>query len=78
MRTQIALDDEQHARVKRKARELGVTMAEYIRILVDRDLGDDNTEADVTEIFGLGNSGGSDIANEPNAVAESIASLHDE
>ena len=43
---------------------------------MDRDLGDDNTQADVTEIFGLGNSGGSDIANEPNAVAESIASRH--
>jgi len=76
MRTQIALDDEQHARAKRKAAELGITMAEYIRILVDRDLGDDNSRADVSEIFGIGSSGGSDIENEQHAIGAAISSHH--
>lgn len=74
MRTQIALDDEQHARVKQKAHEMGVTMAHYIRMLIDRDLGDQGTSADIADIFGIGRSGGSDIANEPNAIGDAIAS----
>ncbi|MEE9414268.1 MAG: CopG family transcriptional regulator [Acidimicrobiales bacterium] len=76
MRTQIALEDEQHARVKRKAAELGITMAEYIRCLVERDLGDDNSQADVSEIFGIGSSGGSDIENEHDAVMMAFSSHH--
>ena len=76
MRTQIALDDQQHARVKRTASELGLTMAEYIRVLVDRDLGDDSTNAEVSAIFGIGRSDGSDIANEPAAVRDAIGSHH--
>ncbi|MCB9373876.1 MAG: hypothetical protein H6518_14040, partial [Microthrixaceae bacterium] len=38
MRTQIALEATQHARAKQKAASLGITLAEYIRRLVDRDL----------------------------------------
>lgn len=76
MRTQIALDDEQHARVKAKAAELGMTMAAYIRSLVERDLGEERSNADVSAIFGIGASSGSDIANEPDAVAEAIADMH--
>lgn len=78
MRTQIALDDEQHARVKKKASELGVTMAEYIRTLVDRDLGKDNAQAPVASIVGLGDSGGSDIANELRASRDAVAERHGE
>jgi hypothetical protein len=74
MRTQIALEPEQHARVKRKAASLGLTMAEYIRRLVDRDLGDTTAEADPAAIFGLGGSGGSDIAGEKKtAVAAAVS-----
>lgn len=76
MRTQISLDDEQHARVKQKAAELGVTMAHYIRMLVERDLGSQSTQASVEDIFALGESGGSDIANERTAVADAIAARH--
>ena len=78
MRTQIALDDEQHARVKKKASELGITMAEYIRTLVNRDLGNDNAQAPVSSIFGLGESGGSDIANEPRAGIDAVAARRDQ
>lgn len=38
MRTQIALEAEQHPQVKQKAASLEITMAEYIRRLVDQDL----------------------------------------
>lgn len=77
MRTQIALEPEQHAQVKQKAAALGITMAEYIRRLVDRDLGPGSTSADVSAIIGIGRSGGSDIASEgvTVAVSEAVAVL---
>ena len=74
MRTQIALEPEQHALVKRKAADLGISMAEYIRRLVERDLRQAGPRADISDIFGLGDSGGSDIAvDRKRATAESIA-----
>ena len=79
MRTQIALEAEQHALVKQKAASLGITMAEYIRRLVDQDLAGGRTNADVSAIIGIGRSGGSDIAAEGQAAtAEAIAALRDE
>lgn len=74
MRTQIALSQEQHAGVRRKAGELGISMAEYIRRLVDQDLVETRTHADLTSITGLFNTGGSDIAKErPQAIRTAIA-----
>ena len=59
---------------KQKAATLGVTMAEYIRRLVERDLGSNDTHADPSAIIGIGRSGGSDIAAEgKGAVAAAIA-----
>lgn len=73
MRTQIALEAEQHALVKRKAAESGISMAEYIRRLVQRDLQQAAPGADISEIFGIGDSGGSDIAvDRKEATAEAI------
>ena len=51
-------------------------MAAYIRSLVERDLGDERSHADVSAIFGVGASRGSQIANEPDAVADAIADTH--
>jgi hypothetical protein len=74
MRTQIALDPEQHARVKQKAASLGITMAEYIRRLVDDDLAGVDPQASPVSIIGIGRSGGSDIAREGRrAVADAVA-----
>jgi hypothetical protein len=71
MRTQIALDPEQHARVKQKAASLGIT---YIRRLVDDDLAGVDPQATPVSIIGIGRSGGSDIAREgKRAVAEAVA-----
>lgn len=61
-RTQITLGREDHRRARRRAAELGVSLAEYMRRLVRADLGDTPRRGDVSDIFGLGNSGGSDIA----------------
>ena len=73
MRTQIALEPEQHAMVKQRAADLGISMAEYIRRVVERDLRRPDSRADVSAIFGLASSEGSDIAAEgKGAVAEAI------
>jgi hypothetical protein len=54
-------------------------MAEYIRRLVDRDLAETQTHADPAAIFGLGRSGGSDVAREGRAaIGAAVASHHDE
>ena len=60
--------------VKQKAATLGISMAEYIRRLVEKDLGSNDTHADPSAIIGIGRSGGSDIAAEgKSAVAAAIA-----
>lgn len=61
-RTQITLKSDSHRRAKRRAAERGISLAEYFRQLVDRDLGEE-PKGDITAIFGIGDSGGSDIAN---------------
>lgn len=61
-RTQITLDHEMQRRVRRRASDLGVSLAEYFRRLVARDLARPEAASDVHLIFDLGNSGGSDIA----------------
>ena len=79
MRTQIALEAEQHALVKQKAASLGITMAEYIRRLVDQDLAGGRTNAGVSSIIGIGRSGGSNIAVEGQAAtSEAVAALRAE
>jgi hypothetical protein len=62
VRTQIALDPEDHRRAKQRAAELNVSLAEYIRRLVARDLGERRPTARPDSIFDLGRSAGSDIA----------------
>ena len=74
MRTQIDLESEQHALIKRKAADLGISMAEYIRRLVERDLSQTGSGSDISAIFGIGDSGGSDITvDRKGATAEAIA-----
>ena len=61
-RTQITLDPELHRRARERADELGISLAEYIRRLVARDLEPVTRVADISVFFDLGSSGGSDIA----------------
>ncbi len=61
VRTQITLDSDTHRRAKRRAADLGISFAEYVRRTPGRDLGDE-PKGDISEIFGLFDSGRSDIA----------------
>ena len=64
VRTQISLDPERHAQARARAAELGVSLAEYVRRLVDRDLSEGPRGVDRSAVFDLGTSQGTDIASE--------------
>ncbi len=68
VRTQITLDSEMQRRARRRAGELGVSLAEYFRQLVERDLGRPEAKPDIASIFNLGSSGGSNIARNKEAM----------
>jgi hypothetical protein len=75
-RTQITLDPEMQCRARQRASDLGCSLAEYVRRLVARDLGAPSARPDVSLIFDLGNSGGSDISkNKDEMIGEAIESL---
>jgi hypothetical protein len=67
-RTQITLDTQDHRRARQRANELGISLAEYLRRLVARDLAGPQSKRDVTAIFDLGSSGGSNIALNKDAM----------
>jgi len=76
VRTQIALDADAHRRAKRRAADRGISLAEYVRQAVDRDLGE-QPRGDITEIFGLFDSGRSDIANHKDEyIGEAVWQEH--
>lgn len=61
-------------RARQRAGELGVSLAEYLRRLVARDLTRPKIATQVECIFDLGDSGGSDIAKDKDSmIAESFA-----
>ena len=64
VRTQISLDSERHAQVRARAAALGISLAEYVRRLVDRDFAQRPRGADRSVVFDLGTSRGTDIASE--------------
>jgi len=73
MRTMIVLPDHHHAEAKREAARQGISLSEYIRRLVARDLGKDASATDPSVIFGLFDSGGSRIADGKQAmISEAI------
>lgn len=75
VRTQITLETELQSRARQRAGQMGVSLAEYVRRLVARDLARPETRADVTSIFDLGASGGSNIArNKDSMIAEAFES----
>jgi hypothetical protein len=67
-RTQITLDPELHRRARRRAAELRISLAEYVRRLVARDLRAPEPKADPSVLFALGDSGGSDVARDKDAM----------
>ena len=76
-RTQIMLETQFYRRARQRASELGVSLAEYVRRLVARDLAGPQAEVDVTCVFDLGRSGSSDVAkNKDSMIAEAFQSAH--
>ena len=73
-RSQITLDPEMQRRARQRAGDLGVSLAEYIRGLVTRDLGSRAATGDPTIVFDLGTSSSSDIKRSKDAmIAEAFA-----
>ncbi|MGH9656210.1 MAG: hypothetical protein ACRD6B_22430 [Bryobacteraceae bacterium] len=76
-RTQITLQTEAHRRARQRASDLGLSLAEYVRQLVARDLSRPERTADPACVFDLGDSGGSDIVRHKHSmIAEAFDSLH--
>jgi hypothetical protein len=74
-RTQISLDPELQRRARQRAARLGVSFAEYVRRLVERDLGHTSRgRGSVAAVFDLGSSGGADVARDKDGmVASAVA-----
>ena len=68
-RTQITLEPEYHRKARARAAELGISLAEYIRELVARDLKAPQRGADPEIVFDLGTSGGSNVARHKDDYA---------
>ncbi|HEX3544547.1 MAG TPA: hypothetical protein VHT31_08475 [Candidatus Acidoferrum sp.] len=74
-KTQIALETEMQRRARQRANDLGVSLAEYFRRLLARDLARPETASPVDRIFDLGNSRSSDIASQKDSmIAEAFQS----
>lgn len=74
VRTQISLDPRMHRLAKGRASELGISLAEYVRRLVARDVARPEPAADPAAVFNLGDSGGSDVARHKDRyIGEAVA-----
>ncbi|MCG8560692.1 MAG: hypothetical protein MI824_12890 [Hyphomicrobiales bacterium] len=73
-RTRIVLDPEVRQRLQARADDLGISVAEYVRQLIEQDLGKSARRADPSDLFDLGDSRGTDIATDKDTViGEAIA-----
>ena len=68
VRTQISLDSEIHAQTRERAAMLGISLAEYMRRLVEQDLAKSTRTIDRFVVFDLGASKGTDIASEKDRM----------
>ena len=74
-RTQITFEPEIQRRARQRASDMGISLAEYFRRLVARDLGCWQAAANPAVVFNLGASSGSDVAgNKDSMLAEAFAS----
>ena len=60
--SQISIPIEDQRRARARALDLGISLEEYVRRLIRADLGEGPRTAEVSALFDLGDSGGSDIA----------------
>lgn len=76
-RTQISIEREMLRQARLRAAERGISLAEYVRSLVAADLGETPAAADVSAIFGLFDSGGSNIARDKDRMlGDAVSELH--
>ena len=76
-RTQITLDNEMQRKARVRAAQLGVSLAEYIRRLVARDLGEPSQRLDPAIVFDLGSSEEADVARDKDRmVGEAVVAEH--
>jgi hypothetical protein len=69
-RFQVSLDQRTLRRARQRARQLGISLNEYVRRLVAKDLDARVLRADPSVVFNLGSSGGSDVARHKDAMLE--------
>ena len=73
-RTQITLESQTHRRARQRAAELGVSLAEYVRRLLAHDLGGPRAPVSAKQVFDLGRSKGSNVAEDKDAmIADAFA-----
>lgn len=73
-RTQITLDPELQQRARERATTLGISLTEYIRRLLARDLEQPQQPVDPALVFDLGSSGSADIARDKDVlIGEAVA-----
>jgi hypothetical protein len=56
-RTHITMGPELQRRARTRAKELGISFAEYVRRLVANDIGEQKPKVDISILFDLGESG---------------------
>ena len=77
MRTQISMDAELYRRAKKKAADLGISLAEYLRRLVAQDIDHLRGSADPSGIFNLFDSGLSDVSSRhDHYLSEAVDAEH--
>lgn len=67
-RTQLSFEREMLGKARRRAGDMGISLAEYVRRLVAADLGEGKAPVDPGAIFNLGSSRGSDITRRKDAM----------
>jgi hypothetical protein len=74
VRVQFVIDSDLKRRATERAGESGVSFAEYVVKLVERDMALSETKTGIEAIFDLGSSGGSNVAENKRAmIGEAIA-----
>ena len=73
-RTQITLDPELWRRARKRASQLGISLAGYVRRLLAKDLHEPETNVDPSVVFDLGRSRGADVSRAKDAmIGEAVA-----
>ena len=67
-RTQITLEPELHRKARKRAGDLRVSLAQYLRQLVAEDLKARKSSVNPAIVFDLGKSNGSHIARDKDAM----------